>query len=94
MANEHLYTFPDTTNWGSAKKKSELQSLLAKLLPKLQQDATIIEAGSGRGEFAEIVKQRGFKYIGIEPSEALRSNLIAQGYTVLATPLPRMRTRR
>lgn len=54
----------------------------------LQEDATILEIGSGRGEFAAIARSRGFRYIGIEPSAMLRMSLIELGFEILSDPIP------
>jgi SAM-dependent methyltransferase len=48
----------------------------------------VLEVGSGRGEFAEIVRAEGFGYIGIEPSTTMRKELVDRGFEILSRPVP------
>ncbi len=89
-ARKH-YSFSTTTRWGSKRKLKNLDRVLESIVPDLDEHATIVEAGSGRGEFAQIVRELGCDYIGIEPSEQLRAELTAKGFFVLDEPLPQIR---
>ncbi len=91
MEAQKQYSFSTTTSWGTKRKLRNLDRVLDSIVPELAQNATIVEAGSGRGEFAQIVRDRGCDYIGIEPSDQLRAELTAKGFFVLDEPLPHIR---
>ncbi len=91
MAAQKQYSFSTTTSWGSKRKLKNLGRVLESIVPDMDEHATIVEAGSGRGEFAQIVRDRGCDYIGIEPSDQLRAELTAKGFFVLDEPLPQIR---
>lgn len=88
MGNESLYNFATATQLGKARKLKQLNKLFDNILPDLSASSTILEVGSGRGEFADIVTSRGVNYIGIEPSDSLRADLESRGLRVMSEPLP------
>lgn len=88
MGNESLYNFAKTTKSGKAYKIKQLNYVFDNVLPQLSSGSTLLEAGSGRGEFADIVAERNVDYIGIEPSDSLRADLESRGYRILSSPLP------
>jgi len=92
MESQSLYSFDtNPTALGTKKKIVEVNRIFKDLVPRLCKPSTILEIGPGRGEFAEIVRDNGFEYIGIEPSKSLGSNLISRGFKVLANPLPKIK---
>lgn len=65
-----------------------LQAIIRNLLPQMNESAVLVEAGPGRGEFAELILQQGYDYVGIEPSDELRRTLKSKGLTISAQELP------
>ncbi len=90
MGNQAQYSFTETTGWGAARKSNHLYKIFHNLLPETDRSMTLLEIGSGRGEFAEIVKNSGMKYIGVEPSKYLREKLEARGFDILSDPVPHL----
>ena len=90
MGNQSQYRFTQTTDWGSNRKKKHLAKVFHNLVPKTNATMALLEIGSGRGEFAEIVRKSGMKYIGVEPSESLRKNLVENGFDILSNPIPEL----
>ncbi len=88
MSNENLYNFTNTTKFGSARKKNQLNMIFDNILPEVNDGAVLLEAGAGRGEFAEIARGHGYNYIGIEPSDSLRTDLEERGFRMLHKSLP------
>ena len=85
---EKLYSFSSVTEVGSRRKTKEQRQLFDFFLPKLAKNATVVEIGSGRGEFANEVRARGLRYIGVEPSSQLCAKLSMQGFSVIKDVVP------
>ncbi len=51
---------------------------------------SICEIGPGFGEFAHYCRNKGIRWIGIEPNDSLRSSLIEEGFEVHPAVLPEM----
>ena len=92
MGNQSQYSFTDSTSWGEKRKIRNLMQVFRNLVPASDQSCTLLEIGSGRGEFAEIVRNNGMNYIGVEPSESLRKSLQDKGFTILPDPIPSVDT--
>lgn len=90
MGNQSQYSFTQATGWGSKRKYKQLTKVFQNLLPNSDSSMTLLEIGSGRGEFADIVKASGLRYIGVEPSESLRQDLVKKGFEILSDPIPKI----
>lgn len=83
-----LYTLSSPTKWGLKDRFKRESAILKCAASDLKKGATILEIGSGRGEFAELVKTHGFRYLGIEPSASMRKSLVDRGYEILGDTVP------
>ncbi len=90
MGNQAQYSFTQATGWGRKRKINHLSKVFNHLLPAKDSSMTLLEIGSGRGEFAEIVRDSGMKYIGVEPSDSLRASLVKNGFEILPDPIPKL----
>jgi len=86
-SGEDLYTFSSTTALGRKRKAKGIQVIIRLLGKYLTPDATILEVGTGRGEFAHGIIDTGLTYIGIEPSKSLRDGL-ARDLNIISEPIP------
>jgi len=91
LEGREIYTLPEATQWGRAHRNRRERRLFKFLSPSLVENAVILEIGSGRGEFAEIVRDRGFRYVGVEPSTEMRDSLVTRGFEILSEPVPPIR---
>jgi SAM-dependent methyltransferase len=85
------YGFSPTTKVGGLRKSSQQVNLFRFFLPELSGASTVVEIGTGRGEFAHEARARGLRYIGIEPSSELCLGLRSQGLDIInqiVPPLP------
>jgi SAM-dependent methyltransferase len=82
------YKLPPITKLGEHRERTWQANLFEGLFPHLDRGISILEIGSGRGEFADECKQRGYKYTGIEPSEELSQLLIKKGFNILKSRVP------
>lgn len=85
---EDKYTFSSITELGKHRKSTFQKNLFDRFLPRLNDDATVLEVGSGRGEFAEECKRRGYEYVGIEPSAILAELLTDRGFKIINEKVP------
>jgi len=88
--SQDLYTLAHPTKWGSLRRIKGEAILFDYVARNVEKGATVLEIGSGRGEFAEIARAQGFRYIGIEPSDLMREGLLARGFEILKDPIPEM----
>jgi SAM-dependent methyltransferase len=86
--SENVYRLHTLGALGERRKRAELSGLIDKLLPRLPEGARVIEAGAGRGEMADLLRQRRYDYLAIEPSQPLREALQRRSIPAVATPLP------
>jgi len=86
-SGEDLYTFSDTTALGRKRKAKGIQVIIQLLGKFLPSSATILEVGTGRGEFAHGIVNQGHAYIGIEPSKSLREALGSE-FKIIPDPIP------
>jgi hypothetical protein len=63
--SQSRYGFSKITSFGSKRKSRMLQAIIRSLLPQMNESAVLVEAGPGRGEFAELILQQGYDYVGI-----------------------------
>ena len=77
--SQEFYSLPAVTSLGRSKRIRCETSILEIITPYLTASGTVVEIGSGRGEFAELVSARGYRYIGFEPSSSLRNDLTERG---------------
>ena len=87
---EELYSLPSATKFGQLRKASREKALIEYIGRHLKQDAVILEIGSGRGEFAEVVKKWGYRYVGIEPANNFRQDLRERGFEIIGEPIPKI----
>jgi len=79
------------TSLGRSNRIRREMSILDIVTPYLTAGGTVVEIGSGRGEFAELTRARGYRYIGFEPSSSLRNDLTERGFEVLGDTVPPIR---
>ncbi len=87
-ASQARYGFSKVTSLGASRKIKMLRRLVQRLLPPPSQAPVILEVGPGRGEFAGLVLEQGYDYVGIEPSDELRRDLQSKGLTIVEKGLP------
>lgn len=83
-----LYTLRNATKWGLKNRFKRESAILKYATSDIKKGAMILEIGSGRGDFAKVVKAHGFRYLGIEPSVSMRKNLIKRGLEIIGDPIP------
>lgn len=83
-----LYQMDKVKSLGEKKKKKLIKTLFDQFFKHLNASSLILEIGTGRGEFAEESIQRGYNYIGIEPSESLYTDLITKNFQVINSRVP------
>jgi len=88
MSNESLYNFTNVMRIGQKRKIAHLKKIFRNIVPALNGLQTLLEIGSGRGEFADIVVSADVNYIGVEPSDSLRGVLESRGLNIVSEPLP------
>jgi len=86
--SQSRYGFSQVTSLGAKHKHRMMQAIIHRILPKTRQSSVLLEAGPGRGEFADMILQQGYEYLGIEPSDELRQTLQSRGLTISAQKLP------
>ena len=87
---QNKYSYSETTAIGNRRKSNHQRNLFNYFLPELADGSTVVEIGSGRGEFAMEVRSRGLHYLGIEPSSDLCAGLRERGFEVINEVVPPM----
>ena len=82
------YKFSTITESGQRRKQVFQRNLVHAYLPQMPAGARVLEIGPGRGEFAGECIRAGYNYVGIEPSETLSKQLIAQGLNIIEAMVP------
>lgn len=82
------YKFSTITESGQRRKLAFQRNLVHGFLPQMASGARVLEIGPGRGEFAGECINAGYNYVGIEPSEILSKQLIAQGLNIIQAMVP------
>jgi len=82
------YSLCGPTKCGTAIRTKQERTIIDCITRDLKEGGRILEVGTGRGEFAELVKIRGFRYVGIEPSTQMRKALLERGFEILEDPVP------
>lgn len=87
-AGAACYTYHDTTAAGKRKRSRFEQGIISGLLAAAPEARDFLEIGSGRGEFADAVIALGRNYLGIEPSDTLREQLVSRGLNIRGDVVP------
>ncbi|NNF27490.1 MAG: class I SAM-dependent methyltransferase [Gemmatimonadetes bacterium] len=77
-----------TTTFGARRKLKRVRAMFDWYLQDLPRDARVLEIGPGRGELADVLRERGTRYVGLEPSTELHADLEARGFDVLCSSVP------
>lgn len=85
---QRQYAFVTATRGGAARKERQQRAILEHWFPPLPGDAHILEIGAGRGEFARVCLAAGYRYVAVEPSDALRESLASQGIQTIGESVP------
>lgn len=83
-----LYHMDGISSFGKKKNKERIRCIFENYFSDLKKTSLILEIGPGRGEFAEEAIERGYEYVGIEPSIALSNDLHTKGIRVINQSVP------
>lgn len=82
------YSLSTISGHGKKRKAGGEQALFKYFLPDLKAGSTILEIGPGLGYFARACREKGYRYIGIEPSTKMREALSKEGFLIVDQVLP------
>ncbi len=87
-SGEDIYTLSSTTSLGRKRKSKAIEVIVGLLGQYLSSNASVLEVGTGRGEFAQEITKKGYNYIGIEPSSKLREMLADRNLELISEAIP------
>lgn len=82
LSDKEYLKFEDAFR-GSKDKVKQQQKLYFKFIEDLNRDSICIDLGCGRGEWLEILKEKGLKPIGVDINWCVIENLKEQGFKVI-----------